>query len=281
VNLPTVAVKEQSADGTEFSDISDEDMREMVDTSDEEESVYDEWQGEPDGGTEPSPQLRADVGRGPALQIRRTDVGGIPAGPTLQSKQTACHRDQDFEVINDNAEYTYFEIIDDNPEVMDWISLFEHDNDDLMPMMDENHDGVEVSIAMDSGAVDHVANDEDMPGIEVVPSAASKAGRHFVGANGKTIENKGQAAVRMKAQDTGAMINSVFQIAQVSRPLYSVSKICDSGCEVAFDNKEGRVLKNGKVIASFPRRGGLYVSTFLIKPSDPSKHKQMGFQRHA
>jgi hypothetical protein len=85
----------------------------------------------------------------------------------------------------------------------------------------------------------------------------------------------------MTAPDIGAMINSVFQVAQVSRPLYSVSKICDSGCDVTFNKTEGRVLKNGKLIATFPRRGGLYVNTFLVKPSDPSKHKEMGFTRHA
>ena len=189
---------------------------------------------------------------------------------------------EEFEIIDDIMEHGIdYEIIEDDLEVMDWISVVEHMYDDLMPV-DTPKEGIEVTVAIDSGAVDHVADDGDMPGIEVVPSAASIAGKHFMGANGKTIINKGQAAVRMKAPDTGAMINSVFQVAQVSRPLYSVSKICDSGCEVTFNNKEGRVLtKSGKLIATFPRRGGLYVNTFLVKPSDPSKHKEMGFTRHA
>ena len=102
-----------------------------------------------------------------------------------------------------------------------------------------------------------------------------------MGANGKTIENRGQAAVAMKSTSTGANINSVFQIARVSRPLYSVSRICDAGCDVQFSKTEGRVSKGGKLIATFPRKGGLYVSTFTVKPADPRRHKDMGFQRPA
>ena len=151
-------------------------------------------------------------------------------------------------------------------------------NGDLMPM-DDCQQGTEVAIAIGSGAVDHVANDEDMPGIEVVPSASSIAGRHFMGANGKTIENRGQAAVAMKCGT--ANINSVFQIARVSRPLYSVSRICDAGCDVHFNKTEGRITKGGKLVATFPRRGGLYVNTFVVRPADPRKHEDMGFQRHA
>jgi len=102
-----------------------------------------------------------------------------------------------------------------------------------------------------------------------------------MGANGKTIENRGQAAITMKDPSTRATINSVFQVARVSRPLYSVSRICDAGCEVSFNKTEGRVMKGAKVIATFPRRGGLYVNTFMVKPADPKRHRDMGFTRHA
>jgi len=118
-----------------------------------------------------------------------------------------------------------------------------------------------------------VASEDDVPGAEIVPSPASRAGRHFQGANGKTIENKGQSTVRMRAKDTDVRINSIFQIAQGSRPLYSVSKICDTGCEVHFTKDEGRVTRNGKLIAAFPRRGGLYIGTLIVKPGDPKSVK--------
>ena len=172
--------------------------------------------------------------------------------------------DIDYEVIYDDVDSEHeikFEVIEDDEEVMDWCSdtcVFEHQCVELMPVADDDPEGVQVAVAIDSGAVDHVSSGEDLPGIEVVPSASSKAGKHFIGANGKTIENKGQAAVSLKASN-GVRINSVFQIAQVSRPFYSVSRICDAGCEVSFNRTEGRVTKNGKRIATFPRRRGLYV----------------------
>jgi hypothetical protein len=183
---------------------------------------------------------------------------------------------EEFEAVDDDQIIDYERVEDELSDT----NVLENMNDDLLPI-DDHDEGAEVAIAIDSGAVDHVANDEDMPGIEVVPSASSIAGRHFMGANGKTIENRGQAAVAMKSTSTGANINSVFQIARVSRPLYSVSRICDAGCDVQFTKTEGRVSKGGKLIATFPRKGGLYVSTFTVKPADPRRHKDMGFQRPA
>jgi len=83
----------------------------------------------------------------------------------------------------------------------------------------------------------------------------------------------------MKAKETGVKINSIFQIAGVSRPLYSVSKICDAGCEVHFTKGEGRVTRNEKLIATFPRRGGLYIGTLMVKPDNPKRSKDSGFVR--
>ena len=81
----------------------------------------------------------------------------------------------------------------------------------------------------------------------------------------------------MRAKETGVKINSVFQIAEVSRPLHPVSKICDSGCEVAFNKDEGRVTRGGKLIATFPRRGGLYIGALMVKPGNPKNPKESDF----
>jgi hypothetical protein len=189
---------------------------------------------------------------------------------------------------NSSTEDDYYEIIDDvityeiveDEEVTEWLSdtnVFEYQAEDLLPI--DEMEEVEMAVAIDSGAVDHVASEDDIPGAEIVPSPASLAGRHFQGANGKTIENKGQSTVRMRSKDTGVKINSVFQIAHVSRPLYSVSKICDTGCEVHFNKTEGRVTRNNKLIATFPRRGGLYIGTLVVNPNNPRKHKDADFIR--
>ena len=70
--------------------------------------------------------------------------------------------------------------------------------------------------------------------------------------------------------DKGSKLRSNFQIAEVSRMLYSVSQICDAGCDVRFNKTEGRVLKGERVLATFPRKGGLYVMTTTLR--SPAAH---------
>ena len=49
-----------------------------------------------------------------------------------------------------------------------------------------------VEIAMDSGCGKHVGPPKIIEGYAVVPSAASRQGRHFIGAGGDRIKNLGQ-----------------------------------------------------------------------------------------
>jgi hypothetical protein len=116
-------------------------------------------------------------------------------------------------------------------------------------------------VALDSGAGDHVASPHDVEGFAIVPSEYSKAGRNFVAANGGKIINHGEATMKMK-NEKGKKIASTFQVADVTRPLYSVSKLCDAGYKVEFDGDEAVVTrkKTGKVVQSFKREGGLYVT---------------------
>ena len=62
-------------------------------------------------------------------------------------------------------------------------------------------------------------------------------------------------------------IASVFQIAQVTRPLMSVGKVCDEGLKVTFDSERADVCDtDGKIVCSFRRRdGGLYVAKRKLK----------------
>jgi hypothetical protein len=64
----------------------------------------------------------------------------------------------------------------------------------------------------------------------------------------------------------GKGIKSTFQVADVTRALYSVSKICDDGCEVYFTATEAVITKGGKVVTRFKREGGLYCAEMEIKP---------------
>ena len=121
-----------------------------------------------------------------------------------------------------------------------------------------------LKIALDSGAGDHVAGREQVGKSSVRPSRGSERGAHFVDAGGNRIQNQGESQLHM-LEPGGKTIKSTFQVADVTRALYSVSKICDEGCEVYFTATEAVVTKNGVVVTKFGREGGLYCAEMQIK----------------
>ena len=77
----------------------------------------------------------------------------------------------------------------------------------------------------------------------------------------------------------GPKINTTFQVCKTNRPLWSVGKICDSGCKVVFSSKGAEVIREGstKPVCSFQRQGGLYVSTLKLgNPSQASSFTRQG-----
>ena len=121
---------------------------------------------------------------------------------------------------------------------------------------------VEIAVTLDSGAVDHVCNVADVPGYQVEQSART---RDFVGPDGSSIKHHGQVSARMEANDTKSSVDSVFQVADVSRCLYSVSKITRNGGRVIFEGKEAKVYKGSRLVTTFKELNGLYVTTMKLK----------------
>jgi hypothetical protein len=122
-----------------------------------------------------------------------------------------------------------------------------------------------VQVAMDSGAGAHVMNPDDVPELDIVETEASRKGAGFVAACGTRILNQGEIHMTMTGDDCSKPVNSTFQAADVTRALYSVSQICDTGCTVTFDKQKGVVARDGREVARFPRKGGLYVATMNVK----------------
>ena len=129
---------------------------------------------------------------------------------------------------------------------------------------------IETEVAADSGAVDHVAGPDDIPGSVDIKRTRV---RNFVGPTGKPIERHGEALVH-PIKETGKTIGSIFQIANVVRPLHSVSKICDEKLEMLFTATEATVVPAGtlsKFLASikgtvkYHRKGCLYVTKVKVK----------------
>ena len=139
----------------------------------------------------------------------------------------------------------------------------------------------QIEIALDSGAGEHVASRSIAADYPVEESAGSRAGQHFIAAGGARIPNEGQFTLALRSGDLekkkGKDIKTTFQVAKVTRPLWSVGRICDEGFEVKFTNNEAYVLtKEGKEVCKFKRKGGLYVAELHLKSASRSSFQRRG-----
>ncbi len=142
-----------------------------------------------------------------------------------------------------------------------------------------------IYVAADTGAVDHVVHPKDLPAsVRVIRPEKL---RNFVGPKGETIDHWGESKIILEQKD-GPNITNTFQVADVVRPLHSISRITDNEHDVIFTKKCGYVVPAGlfdellaqvKHIAKYHRRGGLYVGEFdAVDPSgDYASAKPSGF----
>ena len=124
------------------------------------------------------------------------------------------------------------------------------------------------SVALDSGASDHVIGLEDLPE-GAVPEGP--VGKPFTDASGGGIKKFGKVNLLMKNGET--KVGARWNACEVTRPLQSVSKTAGpiegpGEQDVMFNNKLGVIMPPGlvnmilkyiKPVATYPRHGGLYV----------------------
>ena len=79
-------------------------------------------------------------------------------------------------------------------------------------------------------------------------------------ANGERIPNMGEVTLDMET--LGVPVKSTFQVSKISKPLWSVGKICDQGYEVKFSKDRATItnVTTGRQIEGFVRDQGLYVA---------------------
>ena len=152
----------------------------------------------------------------------------------------------------------------------------EEDEDTLDNFVDDARRMVPFKTVMDSGAGEHCCGPRCVPNLPIRPSAGSKRGQHYVAANGGRIANLGEQYMKMFTED-GAEADMVYQIAEVKRPLCSISRLCDRGNRVVFGKSGGLIhkLRSGQV-TRFPREGGVYVLETMV---DTAPEKPAGFTR--
>ena len=85
--------------------------------------------------------------------------------------------------------------------------------------------------------------------------------------DGGTIPNLGQSQLNLTDDAVGRDIESVFQIAAVTRPLMSVGKICDEGHSITFNAVMAVVHgSDGSELCRFVRNSsGLYVAKLKLR----------------
>ena len=138
------------------------------------------------------------------------------------------------------------------------------------------HDGdwVSVDSVVDSGAVKPVAPPSMAPGLPKRTSAGSRAGHSFSTATGAEIKNLGEQELQV-VTDGGMDSTVLFRLAEVSRPLMSVSAICDHGNRVIF-GRGGGVIQNlaTGLEVPFERRGGIYAMVLWIRGNGNSESQK-------
>ena len=103
-------------------------------------------------------------------------------------------------------------------------------------------DGEELWLTIDSGSAENVISKRQASHVPIRPSQGSIAGVQYATADGTTMYNYGEKAIKVLTEE-GSRCTLKMQVTDVTKPLMSVSKICDAGHEVVF-NKSGGVIKS-------------------------------------
>ena len=149
------------------------------------------------------------------------------------------------------------------------VNLFYADEElNALPLATEP-EWLEIECCLDTGSSVHAINRLEIPGCEIVESPGSKVGQQFQAAGGSLIDNEGEALLIMVPpdEDTVNHVSINMQVAKVTRPLISVPKLTEGDkLKVVCMEKVALVqTPDGKLVARFKKRGGLYVCLMRVK----------------
>ena len=168
----------------------------------------------------------------------------------------------------------------ESDDILKVLSILEVEHQELDVAEEDEALWTIIELALDSGAGDHVASACDAPAYQVMESPGSKIRQHFLAAGGAKLPNQGQMTLAMMfpVEDGETEVESTFQVAEVSRPLFSVSKVCDAGYDVIFNKKCAKIVNSkGVGVGVFQRQGGLYVAKIRVR--NPKAKPSEGFGR--
>ena len=129
-----------------------------------------------------------------------------------------------------------------------------------------------MSMAVDSGACDNVADPDQLPCF-VMETEASRAGANFASATGEPIPNMGEMIVPMLTRE-GSLRSMRIQAAPVTKPLASVMKIVKAGHLVVFDEKGSYIMNKTTGETNMLREeDGNYMLDVWVKPTNEADAK--------
>ena len=112
------------------------------------------------------------------------------------------------------------------------------DNQEIHSMSIAKDGKVEIELTLDSGSADHVLPNNMFPNIKLRKDTESK--KFFVDAGGKPIENEGEKLVPFLTP-LGREQKIRWRFAKVVRPLVSMGKLEDAGCEIVATKGKGHI----------------------------------------
>lgn len=115
-----------------------------------------------------------------------------------------------------------------------------------------------VAMVMDSGAAESVAPVSLAPWVGMKESAGSRKGQVYVSASGERIPNLGEKSMEVVTGE-GRSAKATFQVADVTRALCSISRVCDQGNRVVFESGGGWIESSDGRRTAFKRENNVYV----------------------
>jgi hypothetical protein len=137
---------------------------------------------------------------------------------------------------------------------------------------------VKLEAVVDSGAAESVATESMAPWVTKRESEGSRRGQTYLSASGDKLPNLGEKRFDIVTSE-GNWAQATFQVAQVTRPLCSVSKMCDKGNRVVFE-LEGGYAQNiaTGMKTKFARQNNVYVMDMYLEDGGREGAKDFGRQ---
>ena len=123
-----------------------------------------------------------------------------------------------------------------------------------------------IQILVDSGAAENVLPPNLLPDMEAKEGEAAKKGVKYMTADGNEIPNLGEFDLPFRTYE-GHKCGIKFQLADVKRPLLSVTALTSKGNTVTFSETGGKIVSpDGKQNIGFHRQQGVYVLEVYVPP---------------